>query len=103
VATFKYCGVLDETVLKGAFSPYIGLSEEPMKNWAMIGFLAGATTMLVACGDDNKDSRLSDADVLCLKVQRQGGSCNPNQTNTSGSTNTVTQTQTSTVTVTRTN
>lgn len=58
--------------------------------------LAFATVFMVACGED-KDPRISDADAVCLKILRNGGTC------TSGGGSTATATTTSTVTVTQTN
>jgi hypothetical protein len=58
--------------------------------------LTFATIFMVACGED-KDPRISDADAVCLKILRAGGTCG------SGSGGTTTTTTTSTVTVTQTN
>jgi hypothetical protein len=59
--------------------------------------LALATTFIVACGD-NHDSRLTDADVVCLKRLNMGLSCGA----ATGSGATTTATQTVTVTTTNT-
>lgn len=58
--------------------------------------LAFATVFMVACGED-KDPRISDADAVCLKQLRMGGTCG------NGSGTATTTTATSTVTVTQTN
>lgn len=58
--------------------------------------LTFAAVFMVACGED-KDPRISDADAVCLKILRNGGTCG---SMTGGTTTTTT---TSTVTVTATN
>lgn len=67
------------------------------RKWPLVAALSFSALLIVACGD-NKDPRLSDSDILCMKVQKHGGSCNPN--GTSGGTSTVTNTTTQTQTVT---
>jgi hypothetical protein len=69
-----------------------------MKKLPLALVLAFATVFMVACGDD-KDPRISDADAVCLKVLRAGGTCG----NMNGGGGATTATTTSTVTVTQTN
>jgi hypothetical protein len=57
---------------------------------------------LSACGED-KDPRLSDADAMCLKMIRMGGSCGGASGGSGSSTTTTTATVTQTVTNTSTN
>lgn len=73
--------------------------------WPLLAALTLATTFLVACGDEGKDPRISDADALCLKIMRNGGTCagqSVGGTSTATVTNTQTQTNTTTVTITNT-
>lgn len=59
---------------------------------------------LTGCGDET-DSRVSDDDVVCLKIIRNGGTCGSGtatSTTTITATATTTQSETSTVTVTNT-
>ena len=72
--------------------------------WPLVAALSLATVFLVACGDE-KDPRISDADALCLKIMRNGGTCagqSVGGTSTATVTNTQTQTNTQTVTITNT-
>lgn len=61
-----------------------------------LAFMASAL-LLTGCGDET-DSRITDADALCLKIIRAGGNCG----STSTSTATATVTEVSTVTITST-
>lgn len=72
------------------------------RKWPLIAALSFATVFLIGCGDD-KDPRLSDADALCLKMIRAGGTCGNNNNNNGSGNNNSTQTQTVTVTQTQTN
>jgi len=63
--------------------------------FGFVAFLSLATLLTVACGDEG-DKRISDADALCLKMIRNGGTCAGQ--NATGSTATTTTTQTATVT-----
>jgi hypothetical protein len=71
------------------------------RKWPLVAALSFATLFIIACGDD-KDPRISDADALCLKILRNGGTCGPNGAAGGGSTApsqttvTVTHTQTQT-------
>lgn len=67
------------------------------KKLPLLAALIFATGFIVACGDD-KDPRISDADALCLKMIKNGGTCGGNTNSSSTAVNT-----TSTVTVTVTN
>lgn len=67
-----------------------------MKKLPLALVLTFACVFMVACGED-KDPRISDADAVCLKILRAGGTCG------SGGGGTATTTTTSTVTVTQTN
>lgn len=67
------------------------------KKLPLVLALSLATVFIIACGDE-QDKRISDADAICLKTIRAGGTCG----NTSNGSGTTTQTQTSTVTVTQT-
>lgn len=59
-----------------------------------IWLLTGVFTLLLAgCGDE-ADPRISDADVLCLKIIQAGGSCS----GSSAATSTVTEVSTVTIT-----
>lgn len=58
-----------------------------------------STACVVGCGD-NKDPRMSDDDIMCIKVQKYGGSCAPGGGGSGGNTTSTVQT-TSTVTVTQ--
>lgn len=68
-----------------------------MKKLPLALVLTFACLFIVACGED-KDPRISDADAVCLKILRNGGTCG-NMSGGGGSTTTTT----STVTVTQTN
>jgi hypothetical protein len=68
-----------------------------MRKLPLVLVLTFATVFMVACGED-KDPRISDADAVCLKILRNGGTCG-----NMGGGGTATTTTTSTVTVTQTN
>ncbi|RZA09396.1 MAG: hypothetical protein EOP11_01830 [Proteobacteria bacterium] len=71
----------------------------------LIAALTLATVFMVACGEE-KDSRISDADALCLKILKNGGTCGgttgSNTTATTTISTTVTNSTTNTVTITQT-
>lgn len=64
--------------------------------WPLVAALSLATIFLVSC-DDGKDTRISDADAMCLKMLRNGGNCG-GANGATGGTSTVTNTATTTVT-----
>ncbi|RYZ96769.1 MAG: hypothetical protein EOP11_22980 [Proteobacteria bacterium] len=73
----------------------------------LIAALTLATVFMVACGEE-KDARISDADALCLKILKNGGTCGgttgsaANATATTTLSTTVTNSTTNTVTITQT-
>jgi hypothetical protein len=73
--------------------------------WPLVAALSLATVFMVACGEE-KDSRISDADALCLKMLRNGGNCGGaaggGSTATATTTVSTTVTNSSTVTITQT-
>lgn len=73
--------------------------------WPLVAALSLATVFMVACGEE-KDSRISDADALCLKMLRAGGNCGGTAAGGAGSTTatvSTTVTNSTTVTVTQSN
>jgi hypothetical protein len=71
-----------------------------MNKYPLFIALVAGCMLLSACGED-KDPRISDADAMCLKMIRAGGSCggaNGGGGGTTTTTATVTQTITNTAT-----
>lgn len=81
------------------------MKHTPYKLFTLALFALTLGCTLTGCGDE-EDSRLSNDDVLCLKIIRNGGTCGPSGAGTSTATETITATttttDTSTVTVTST-
>ncbi len=62
--------------------------------YPLLAALVTGTLLLVGCGED-RDPRISDADAMCLKIIRMGGTCNGmGGGGGGGGTSTVTVTQT---------